>query len=94
LVGFQDLGAKDDFTTRALEVLLIKKGTVYVCCSLFLFICSCLESLFNCHLQVLSPRKKTWMMKIKNTMKVNAELLDPQRLLSLILNKINHPAAS
>jgi hypothetical protein len=93
LVGFQDLGAKDDFTTRALEVLLIKKGTVYVC-SLFLFICSCLESLFNCHLQVLLPRKKTWMMKIKNTMKVNAELLDPQRLLSLILNKINHPAAS
>ncbi|PNY03863.1 thioredoxin domain-containing protein 9-like [Trifolium pratense] len=28
LVGFQDLGAKDDFTTRALEVLLIKKGII------------------------------------------------------------------
>jgi hypothetical protein len=96
LVGFQDLGAKDDFTTRELEVLLIKKGTVfmYVVRSLFLFICSCLESLFNCHLQVLLPRKKTWMMKIKNTMKVNVELLDPQRLLILILNKINHPATS
>ncbi|WJX74840.1 Thioredoxin domain-containing protein plp3b [Trifolium repens] len=28
LVGFQDLGAKDDFTTRELEVLLIKKGII------------------------------------------------------------------
>lgn len=28
LVGFQDLGAKDDFSTRALEVLLIKKGII------------------------------------------------------------------
>lgn len=26
LVGFQDLGAKDDFATRTLEVVLIKKG--------------------------------------------------------------------
>ncbi|XVF62097.1 hypothetical protein PTKIN_Ptkin08bG0190100 [Pterospermum kingtungense] len=28
LVGFQDLGAKDDFATRALEVVLIKKGII------------------------------------------------------------------
>ncbi|KAF4378160.1 hypothetical protein CsatB_025007 [Cannabis sativa] len=28
VVGFQDLGAKDDFTTRALENLLIKKGVI------------------------------------------------------------------
>lgn len=28
LVGFQDLGGKDDFSTRALEALLIKKGIV------------------------------------------------------------------
>ncbi|KAB8743219.1 hypothetical protein FH972_026494 [Carpinus fangiana] len=28
LVGFQDLGGKDDFTTKALEVLLIKKGII------------------------------------------------------------------
>lgn len=26
LVGFQDLGGKDDFTTKTLEVTLIKKG--------------------------------------------------------------------
>jgi hypothetical protein len=29
LVGFQDLGGKDDFTTKALEVLLIKKGNSF-----------------------------------------------------------------
>ncbi|KAF8018705.1 hypothetical protein BT93_H3567 [Corymbia citriodora subsp. variegata] len=28
LVGFQDLGGKDDFSTRALEALLIKKGII------------------------------------------------------------------
>ncbi|GMG99850.1 hypothetical protein Nepgr_001690 [Nepenthes gracilis] len=28
LIGFQDLGGKDDFTTKALENLLIKKGMV------------------------------------------------------------------
>ncbi|XP_030523979.1 thioredoxin domain-containing protein PLP3B [Rhodamnia argentea] len=28
LVGFQDLGGKDDFSTRALEALLLKKGIV------------------------------------------------------------------
>ncbi|XP_004509487.2 thioredoxin domain-containing protein PLP3B-like [Cicer arietinum] len=28
LVGFQDLGGKDDFSTNALEVLLIKKGII------------------------------------------------------------------
>uniref|UniRef100_UPI00351A2CDE hypothetical protein n=1 Tax=Salmonella enterica TaxID=28901 RepID=UPI00351A2CDE len=28
LVGFQDMGGKDDFTTKALEVLLIKKGII------------------------------------------------------------------
>ncbi|KAA3474400.1 thioredoxin domain-containing protein PLP3B-like [Gossypium australe] len=28
LVGLQDLGGKDDFVTRTLEVVLIKKGTV------------------------------------------------------------------
>lgn len=26
LVGFQDLGAKDDFTTKKLENVLVKKG--------------------------------------------------------------------
>lgn len=26
LIGFQDLGGKDDFTTRTLENVLIKKG--------------------------------------------------------------------
>lgn len=26
LVGFQDLGGKDDFSTKTLEALLIKKG--------------------------------------------------------------------
>lgn len=30
LVGFQDLGGKDDFNTKALEVLLIKKGNAFV----------------------------------------------------------------
>ncbi len=30
MVGFQDLGGKDDFTTKALEVLLIKKGNTFV----------------------------------------------------------------
>ncbi|XP_073155256.1 thioredoxin domain-containing protein PLP3B-like [Henckelia pumila] len=28
LIGFQDLGAKDDFPTRTLEVLLLKKGII------------------------------------------------------------------
>ncbi|XP_029130584.1 thioredoxin domain-containing protein PLP3B-like [Cajanus cajan] len=28
LVGFQDLGGKDDFSTRILEALLIKKGII------------------------------------------------------------------
>ncbi|EEF40798.1 thioredoxin domain-containing protein PLP3B [Ricinus communis] len=28
LVGFQDLGGKDDFTTKTLEILLIKKGII------------------------------------------------------------------
>ncbi|KAL6547308.1 Thioredoxin domain-containing protein plp3b [Orobanche minor] len=28
VVGFQDLGAKDDFTTRTLENLLLKKGII------------------------------------------------------------------
>ncbi|CAI9110832.1 OLC1v1010921C1 [Oldenlandia corymbosa var. corymbosa] len=28
LVGFQDLGAKDDFSTRTLEALLLKKGII------------------------------------------------------------------
>ncbi|XP_061360984.1 thioredoxin domain-containing protein PLP3B-like [Gastrolobium bilobum] len=28
LVGFQDLGGKDDFTTKSLEALLIKKGII------------------------------------------------------------------
>ncbi|BBG95404.1 phosducin-like protein 3 homolog [Prunus dulcis] len=28
LVGFQDMGGKDDFSTRALEVVLIKKGII------------------------------------------------------------------
>lgn len=30
LVGFQDLGGKDDFSTKTLEVLLIKKGNFLV----------------------------------------------------------------
>ena len=30
LVGFQEVGAKDDFSTRALEVALIKKGNGFV----------------------------------------------------------------
>lgn len=30
LVGFQDLGGKDDFSTKTLEVLLIKKGNSFV----------------------------------------------------------------
>ena len=30
LVGFQDLGGKDDFVTRTLEVVLIKKGNDFV----------------------------------------------------------------
>ncbi|KAI3692285.1 hypothetical protein L6452_32099 [Arctium lappa] len=29
LVGFQDLGGKDDFSTRKLEALLIRKGIIY-----------------------------------------------------------------
>ncbi|XP_021594423.1 thioredoxin domain-containing protein PLP3B isoform X2 [Manihot esculenta] len=28
LIGFQDLGGKDDFTTKSLEILLIKKGII------------------------------------------------------------------
>jgi len=31
LVGFQDVGGKDDFTTRTLEALLIKKGNASIC---------------------------------------------------------------
>lgn len=58
MVGFQDLGAKDDFTTRKLEVLLIKKGTVSVCSSLFLFICYHLESFSNCHSIGIIAEKK------------------------------------
>lgn len=27
LIGFQDLGGKDDFNTKTLEILLTKKGT-------------------------------------------------------------------
>jgi hypothetical protein len=30
LVGFQDLGAKDDFSTTKLENLLVKKGSINV----------------------------------------------------------------
>ncbi|XP_021827559.1 thioredoxin domain-containing protein PLP3B-like isoform X2 [Prunus avium] len=28
LVGFQDMGGKDEFSTRALEVVIIKKGII------------------------------------------------------------------
>ncbi|KAJ9172736.1 hypothetical protein P3X46_015946 [Hevea brasiliensis] len=28
LIGFQDLGGKDDFTTKSLEILLMKKGII------------------------------------------------------------------
>ncbi|CAA2961137.1 thioredoxin domain-containing PLP3B-like [Olea europaea subsp. europaea] len=28
LVGFDDMGGKDDFSTRTLEVLLLKKGMI------------------------------------------------------------------
>ncbi|CAA0839251.1 Thioredoxin domain-containing protein PLP3B [Striga hermonthica] len=28
VVGFQDLGGKDDFSTRTLEILLVKKGII------------------------------------------------------------------
>ncbi|GKV41585.1 hypothetical protein SLEP1_g49091 [Rubroshorea leprosula] len=28
VVGFQDLGGKDDFSTKTLEVLLLKKGVI------------------------------------------------------------------
>lgn len=30
LIGFQDLGGKDDFTTKTLENLLIKKGKAFI----------------------------------------------------------------
>ena len=30
LIGFQDMGGKDDFATRTLEALLIKKGKTFV----------------------------------------------------------------
>lgn len=30
LVGFQDLGGKDDFSTKALEILFTKKGDVSI----------------------------------------------------------------
>ncbi|CAA0834009.1 Thioredoxin domain-containing protein PLP3B [Striga hermonthica] len=30
VVGFQDLGGKDDFSTRTLEILLVKKGIIEV----------------------------------------------------------------
>lgn len=34
LVGFQDLGGKDDFTTKTLEALLLRKGkfSYSLCC--------------------------------------------------------------
>ena len=30
IVGFQDLGGKDDFTTKTLEVLLLRKGNAFL----------------------------------------------------------------
>lgn len=38
LIGFQDLGGKDDFSTKTLENWLIKKGTCSVCCPFFFFV--------------------------------------------------------
>ena len=44
LIGFQDLGGKDDFTAKALEALLIKKGSAS---TIFLFLSYCKESFLN-----------------------------------------------
>lgn len=58
MVGFQDLGAKDDFTTRKLEVLLIKKGTVSVCQFSVSFHLLLSGQFFNCHLTGIIAEKK------------------------------------
>lgn len=39
LIGFIDMGGKDDFSTRALEVVLIKKGNALSSVCLQFFAC-------------------------------------------------------
>lgn len=56
LIGFQDLGGKDDFTTMALENLLIKKGMyfLYCVCSTYLM----KQSLIHCFAGIISEKKQ------------------------------------
>jgi hypothetical protein len=82
LVGFQDLGGKDDFATKTLEVLLIKKGNAFFqCVSRFLAHHNSeildIEMLFTV-IQVFLVRRnkmKTWRMM--DLMKIGAGQLDP-----------------
>lgn len=55
LIGFQDLGGKDDFTTKALEALLMKKGKMCFYMS-FLFLRT--GKIFNCDLAGIIVEKK------------------------------------
>lgn len=56
LIGFQDLGGKDDFTTKVLENLLIKKGMyfLYCVCSTYLM----KPSLIHCFAGIISEKKQ------------------------------------
>jgi len=71
LVGFQDLGGKDDFSTKTLEALLIKKGNAFVqCVSHFL---ACHNILSTIIVQVfLLRRKKMQMQRMMVIMKIGA----------------------
>lgn len=89
LVGFQDMGGKDDFTTKTLEALLIKKGIVLL--PIVFFISLYLKSLVTIISQALLTRRETRTTKTMKIMKVQAEMSDPPFSLILILINIDLP---
>lgn len=71
LVGFQDLGGKDDFPTKTLEALLIKKGNAFVQCVLHFLACHNILSTIIVQVFLLR-RKKMQMRRMMVIMKIGA----------------------
>lgn len=86
LVGFQDLGGKDDFSTKTLEALLIKKGNAFVQCVLHFLACHNILSTIIVQVFLLR-RKKMQMRRMMVIMKIGAGQWDPLWILILILTE-------
>lgn len=86
LVGFQDLGAKDDFSTTKLENLLVKKGRASLSFLDFATYSLQLLSLnqFFFSQECLAKRRRRKMRKITSIKKAYVGPLGLQRMSTLI----------